>query len=172
MILGRTESSAPTSPRTVTIGALSKLPCMVVRQGGVENETRAGNTTDAILGGSLGAASMPPRRQRGYAWATSTRPASPRRVLSESPTHLDVCDDEESPQQTCPQTDRTGENEVMDRDDHRTRRGRGRGRAELLVAPAAAPAAARPSEGKGPVVARRPAVFRRFHFSDTTRVQE
>ena len=61
---------------------------------------------------------------------------------------------------------------MMDRDDHRTRWGRGGGRAELLVAPAAAPAAARPSEGKGPVVARRPAVFRRFHFTDTTRLLE
>ena len=91
MILARTESSAPTSPRTVTIGALSKLPCMVVRQGEVENETRAGNTTDAILGGSLGAASMPPRRQRGHASTTSPRPASP-----------DVCDDEEAPHKLAP----------------------------------------------------------------------
>ena len=45
---------------------------------------------------------------------------------------------------------------MMDRDDHRTRRGRGRGRAELLVAPAAAPATARARAGV--VAAAAPAV--------------
>ena len=47
-----------------------------------------------------------------------------------------------------------------------------RGRRRRLVAAAAAAARARGSEGKGPVVARRPAVFRRFHAIDATRFQE
>ena len=62
---------------------------MVVRQGEVENETRAGNTTDAILGECATKGHHTPRRRR-----------RDQRVPGDKSG--DVCDDEEAPHKLAP----------------------------------------------------------------------